>query len=204
MAVRRRRRPGERAADTVWVEARSASEPEGWRKGGSGTVGAVTNSAVTARARTRRRAAGELTGRAERDARIAAAAARVSAAQDTIRGNAERRALAVATAQRAVAAAERAVATAERAVAAAERAVAAAERDERDANAAADQRIDAAVRQLRADGLTVATIAELLHLPAGQVRGLVRRAHLTAAGRAAAASAGTAAPGERRGPVSKT
>ena len=167
------------------------------RKGGSGTVGAVTNSAVTARARTRRRAAGELTGRAERDARIAAAAARVSAAQDTIRGNAERRALAVATAQRAVAAAERAVA-------AAERAIAAAERDERDANAAAEQRIDAAVRQLRADGLPVATIAELLHLPAGQVRGLVRRAHLTAAGRAAAASAGTAAPGERRGPVSKT
>jgi len=152
------------------------------RKGGSGTVGAVTNSAVTARARTRRRAAGELTGRAERDARIAAAAARVSAAQDTIRGNAERRALAVATAQRAVAAAERAIA--------------AAERDERDANAAADQRIDAAVRQLRADGLTVATIAELLHLPAGQVRTLVKRAHLTAAGRAAAAAAGTAAPGE--------
>ena len=171
---------------------------KGWR-----TVGAVSNSAVTARARTRRRAAGELTGRAERDARIAAATAIVSVAQDTIRGNAERRALAVATAQRAVAAAERAVATAERAVAtaeravaAAERAVAAAERDERDANAAADQRIDAAVRQLRADGLTVATIAELLHLPAGQVRGLVRRAHLTAAGRAAAASAGTAAPGE--------
>ena len=146
-------------------------------------MGAVTNSAVTARARTRRRAAGELTGRAERDARIAAAAARVTAARDTIRGNAERRAVAVAAAQRAVAAAQR---------------------DERDANAAADQRIDAAVRQLRADGLTVATIAELLHLPAGQVRGLVRRAHLTAAGRAAAASAGTAAPGERRGPVSKT
>ena len=175
MAVRRRRRPGERATDTVWVEARSASEPEGWRKGGSGTVGAVTNSAVTARARTRRRAAGELTGRAERDARIAAAATRVAAAQDTIRGNAERRALAVAAAQRAVAAAER---------------------DERDANAAADRRIDAAVRQLRADGLTVAAIAELLQLPpAGQVRGLVRRAHLTAGGRAAAPSAGAATPG---------
>ena len=153
----------------------------GW-KGGSGTVGAVTNSAVVARARTRRRVAGELTGRAERDARIAAAAARVSAAQDTIRGNAERRALAVAAAQWAVAAAERAIA--------------AAERDERDANAAADRRIDAAVRQLRADGLTVAAIAELLHLPAGQVRGLVKRAHLTAGGRAAApAAAGAPAPG---------
>jgi len=130
-------------------------------------VGAVTNSAVVARARTRRRAAGGLTGRGERDARIAAAAAQVATAQDTIRGNAERRALAVA----------------------------AAERDERDANAAADRRIDAAVRQLRADGLTVAAIAELLHLPAGQVRGLVRRAHLTAGGRAAAPSAGAATPG---------
>jgi len=81
----------------------------------------VTNSAVTARASARRRAAGELTGRAERDTRIAAATAIVSAAQDTIRGNAQRRALAVAAAERA----------------------------ERDANAAADRRIDAAVRQLR-------------------------------------------------------
>jgi hypothetical protein len=51
------------------------------------------------------------------------------------------------------------------------------------------------VRQLRADGLTVAAIADLLHLPAGQVRGLVKRAHLTAGGRAAAASAGAATPG---------
>ena len=128
----------------------------------------VTNSAVTARARTRRRAAGELTGRAERDARIAAAATKISAAQDTIRGNAERRALAVAAAEQA----------------------------ERDANAAADRRIDAAVRQLRADGLTVAAIAELLHLPAGQVRRLVKRTH--PAGGAAAA----AAP-EGRGRVSE-
>ena len=136
-------------------------------KGGSGTVGAVTNSAVTAMARTRRRVAGELTGRAERDTRIAAAAARVSAAQDTIRGNAERRALAVAAAQR----------------------------DERDANAAADRRIDAAVLQLRADGLTVAAIAELLHLPVAQVRRLVKRAH-PAGGHTAAAAAGAAAPGE--------
>jgi len=135
----------------------------------------VTNSAVTARARTRRRAAGELTGRAERDARIAAAAAQISAAQDTIRGNAQRRALAVAAAQRAIDLAERA---------------------ERDANAGADRRIDAAVRQLRADGLTVAEIAELLHLPAGQVRRLVKRTH--PAGGAAAA----AAP-EGRGRVSE-
>jgi len=143
---------------------------KGWR-----TVGAVSNSAVTARARTHRRAVGELTGRAERDARIAAATAIVSVAQDTIRGNAERRALAVAAAERA----------------------------ERDANAAADRRIDAAVRQLRADGLTVAAIAELLHLPAGQVRRLVRRGHLTAGG-GAAASAGMAAPGGAGGGVSTT
>ena len=145
-------------------------------------MGAVTNSAVTARARTRRRAAGEQTGRAERDARIAAAAAQVATAQDTIRRNVERRGLAVAAAQRAVAAAER---------------------DERDANAAADRRIDAAVRQLRADGLTVAAIAALLHLPAGQARRLVRRGHLTAGG-GAAASAGMAAPGGAGGGVSTT
>jgi hypothetical protein len=139
-------------------------------------VGVLTNSAVTARARTQRRAAEELTGRAERDTRIAAAAARVAAAQDTIRGNAERRALAVAAARKAIDVAER---------------------DERDANAAADRQIDAAVRQLRADGLTVATIADLLHQSAGQVRRLVKRAHLTAGGLAtAAAAAGTAAPGE--------
>ena len=144
-------------------------------EGGGGTVGVVTNAAVTARTRTRQRAAGELTGRAGRDARIAAAAARVSAARDTIRGNAERRALAVAAARKAIDAAER---------------------DERDANAAADRQIDAAVRQLRADGLTVAAIAELLHQPAGQVRGLVRRAQPDGGGRAAAAAVGTAAPGE--------
>ena len=138
-------------------------------------MGAVTNSAVTARARTRRRAAGELTGRAERDTRIAAAAAQISAAQDTIRGNAQRRALAVAAAQRAIDLAERA---------------------ERDATAAADREIDAAVRQLRGDGLTIATIAELLHLPAGQVRGLFSRAHLTAGGGTAAAVVGAAVPGE--------
>jgi hypothetical protein len=146
-------------------------------KSGGRTVGAVTNSAVTARARTERRAAEELTGRAERDARIEAAAAQVSAAQDTIRANAERRALAVAAAQRAIAA----------------------DRDERDANAAADRQILAAVRQLRADGLTVAKIADLLHQPAGQIRGLVKSAQPAVGGRAAAA----AAP-EGRGRVSKT
>ena len=93
-------------------------------KGGA-AVGAVTNTAVTARGRDQGRAAAELAERAERDARIEAAAARVAAAQDAIRANAERRALAVAAAQRAIAAAERA---------------------ERDANAAADEQILAAVR----------------------------------------------------------
>ena len=81
---------------------------------------------------------------AERDTRIAAAAAQVAAALDTIRVNAERRTLAVAAAQRAIANAER---------------------DERDANTAADRQIRTGVGQLRADGLTVAAISELLQLP---------------------------------------
>ena len=59
-------------------------------------MGAVTNSAVTTRGRTRRHAAAELAERSDRDTRIHAAATRVAAAQDTIRANAERRALAVA------------------------------------------------------------------------------------------------------------
>ena len=131
-------------------------------------MGAVTNTAVTTRSRTRRRAVAELTGRAERDTRIQAAAARVAAAQDTIRANAERRALAVAAAQRAIAAAEQA---------------------ERDANTAADEQIRAAVRQLRADALTVARIAELTRLPVPRIRQLVKHAHASATADGAATSA---------------
>jgi len=119
-------------------------------------VGAVTNSAVTARGRTQQRAAVQLAGRAERDARIAAAAARASDAQVAIQANAERRALAVAAAELAIAGAERA---------------------ERDANAAALEEILSAVRALRADGLTVARIAELLQLPVPRVRQFIKQAH---------------------------
>ena len=121
-------------------------------------VGAVTNSAVTARGRTQRRAAARLTGRAERDARIAAAATRASAARVAVQANAERRALAVAAAELAIAGAERA---------------------ERDANAAALEEILSAVRALRADGLTVARIAELLQLPVPRVRQFIKQARTT-------------------------
>ena len=115
-------------------------------------MGAVTNRAVTARGRALQRAAAGLAGRAERDARINAAAARVTAAQDCIRANAERRALAVAAADRA----------------------------ERDANAAADEQILEAVRELRADAMSVAGIAELLQLPVPRVRQLIK--HTNAGG----------------------
>ena len=141
-------------------------------------MGAVTNSAVTARGRTQQRAAAQLTGRAERDARIAAAAARASKAQVAMQANAERRALAVAAAELAIAGAERA---------------------EREANAAALEEILSAVRALRADGLTVAGIAELLQLPVPRVRQFVKQAHPPGSDGAPAASADTAiecGPGE--------
>ena len=131
-------------------------------------MGAVTNTAVTTRGRVHRRAVAELAGRAERDTRIQAAAAQVATSQDTIRANAERRALAVAAAQRAISAAER---------------------DERDANTAADEQIRAAVGQLRADALTVAEIAELTRLPVTRVRQLVK--HPRARASATADAAGT-------------
>jgi hypothetical protein len=121
-------------------------------------VGEVTNSAVTARGRTQQRAAAQLVDRAVRDARIAAAAARASDAQVAIQANAERRALAVAAAELAIAGAERA---------------------ERDANAAALEELLSAVRALRADGLTVARIAELLQLPVPRVRQFIKQARTT-------------------------
>ena len=138
----------------------------------------MTNTAVTTRGRTRRNAAAELAGRAERDTRIQAAAARVAAAQDTIRANAERRALAVAAAQRAIAAAEQA---------------------ERDANTAADEQIRAGVRQLRADALTISEIAELLRLPVTRVRQLVKPARARAPAAAGAAGTGAAVRNKQDG-----
>jgi hypothetical protein len=141
------------------------------RKGRAG-VGAVTNSAIAGRGRALQRAAAAQADRAERDTRIDAAAAQVSRAMDAIRAAAERRALAVA---------------------AAERAIANAERDERDATTAATERIVTAVRQLRAEGLTIAKIAELLGLPMQRVRGLIKHAHTTDGD--AAPSPPTAQPG---------
>ncbi len=135
-------------------------------------MGEATNSAVTARGREQRRAAAQLTGRAQRDTRIAAAAALVSAAQDTIRANAERRALTVA---------------------AAELAIAGAEREERDANAAAVAQLVSAVGQLRADGLTVAAIAELLQVSVPRVRQLIRQAHTSGGPAAVPGAAGDGA-----------
>jgi len=134
-------------------------------------VGAVTNSAITARGRTQQRAAAQQTDRAERDARIATATGVVSAAQEAILMNAERRALAVA---------------------AAELAIAGAEQDERDANKAALEQIVSAVRALRADGLTVAKIAELLQLTVPRVRQLIKQAHTTGEDGTAEATPGTA------------
>jgi hypothetical protein len=139
----------------------------GWRRptrvqGGAiwgGSVGAVTNSAMAARGRTRQRAAAELTGRAERDDRITAAAARVVAALEAIRANAERRALTVAAAQRAIADAERA---------------------ERDANRAAADQLLAGVLALRAEGLTVAAIADRVVVPVPRVRQLIKQANTPA------------------------
>ena len=119
-------------------------------------MGAVTNSAVVARGRVQRRLAAQLAGVADRESRIAAAAARAASAQDAIRANGERRALAVAAAERAVAAAEQA---------------------EREANAVASVELLAAVRALRGDRLTVAGIAELLELPVPRVRQLVKQAN---------------------------
>ena len=50
------------------------------------------------------------------------------------------------------------------------------------------------MRQLLADGLNVAKIADLLHLPVPQVRQYITRARSTNGGAGAAASTGTAAP----------
>ena len=119
-------------------------------------MGAVTNSAVVARGRVQRRSAAQLASVSERESRIAAAAARAASAQDAIRANGERRALAVAAAERAIAAAEQA---------------------ERDVNAVALVELLAAVRALRGDRLTVAGIAELLELPVPRVRQLVKQAN---------------------------
>ena len=116
-------------------------------------MGRVANSAVAARARAQERLAALHVERAARDRRIEDAAAAVFAELDGKALAGERRALAVAAAQRAITDAERA---------------------EREAVAAADQRIGGWVAALKAEGLTVAQIAELVTLPASDVRRLLR------------------------------
>lgn len=98
-------------------------------------------------------------GEAQRDERIAKVVAQAAAAQDAIRGNAERRALAVAAAQRAIVAAER---------------------QERDSNAAAAAQLVSAVRALRGEGVTVARVAELLQVAVPRVRELIKQANAAA------------------------
>jgi hypothetical protein len=116
-------------------------------------VGKVANAAVAARARAQERLAALNVERAARDRRIEDAAAAVFAELDGKAAAGERRALAVAAAQRAITDAELA---------------------EREAVAAADQRIAGCVAALKAEGLTVAQIVELVTLPATDVRRLLR------------------------------
>lgn len=116
-------------------------------------MGRVANSAVAARARAQERLAALHVGRAARARRIEDAAAAVVAELDGKALAGERRALAVAAAQRAITDAELA---------------------ERAAVTAADQRIAGWVAALKAEGLTVAQIAELVMLPASDVRRLLR------------------------------
>jgi DNA-directed RNA polymerase specialized sigma24 family protein len=137
----------------------------------------VANGAVAARARAQRRVAALHADRAARDARIEDAAAAVFAELDGKVRAGERRALAVQAAQRAVTDAEEA---------------------ERVEVAAADQRIAGCVAALKAEGLTVAQIADLLTLPAGEVRRLLRTA-ADAAVPADAATAGAAVVGGSSG-----
>ena len=116
-------------------------------------MGRVANGAVAARARAQQRVAALHADRAARDARIEDAAAAVFAELDGKVKAAQRRALAVAAAQRAITDAHRV---------------------EAEAVAAADQRIAGCVAALKAEGLTVAQIADLLTLPAGEVRRALR------------------------------
>ncbi|GGM09540.1 hypothetical protein [Nakamurella endophytica] len=116
-------------------------------------MGKVANAAVAARARAQERMAALHAERAARDQRIEDAAADVFAELDAKTAAAARRALAVEAAQRAIADAEQA---------------------EREAVAAADARIGTGVAALKGEGLTVAQIAELVTLPAADVRRLLR------------------------------
>ena len=109
-------------------------------------VGKATNAAVTARARTRERKIAADVEDAAREQRRTAAAAEVHRARAVIDAARERAALAVAAA----------------------RAV------ERDEVAAAEKLLNAGVRRLSDERLTVAQVADLVGLPAPVVRRILR------------------------------
>lgn len=116
-------------------------------------MGRVSNAAVAARTRAQERMAALHADRAERDRRVEDAAAAVFGELNGKSAAGERRALAVQAAQRAIVEAERV---------------------EREAVAAADQRITGSVVALRDEGLTVTQIAELVTLPVADVRRMLR------------------------------
>ena len=113
----------------------------------------VANAEVAARQRARERLAGVWAARAERDRRIEDAVTAGLAAADERVAVDRRRDLAVEAARLAMVEAER-VADQER--------------------AAADERAAAAVAALRAEGLPLPQIAELLQLPVADVRRVLR------------------------------
>ena len=109
-------------------------------------MGKSTNSAVAARARTRNRRVAAGVDKVARQARIAVATAEVQGAKTAIDAAREQSALAIAAA----------------------RAV------ERDEVAAAETSIAEAVRRLSSERLTVAQVADLVGMPAPDVRRILR------------------------------
>ena len=154
---------------TVLARMRSSVEREG------AGMGTVANGAVAARARAQQRVAVLHADRAARDARIEDAAAAVFAELDGKVRAGERRALAVQAAQRAITDAHRV---------------------EAETVAAADQRIAGCVAALKAEGLTVAQIADLLTRPAADVRRALRAVTAPGPSPADGAASGGAAAGD--------
>lgn len=124
-------------------------EPTAWRALGEVRgVGKATNSALAARARARQRAVAKGVEQAAREQRLSAAAAEVQRALAAIDAARARAALAIEAAQ-------------------------SSERAEVDV---AQQLIDAAVRQAAGERLTIARLADLIGLPATDVRRILRDA----------------------------
>jgi hypothetical protein len=109
-------------------------------------VGKAANAAIAGRARTRQRAVGTGVDDAARERRLSDAADAVHQAREAIEAARERAALAIAAAR-------------------------ALERDE---VAAATARLNDGVRRASAERLTVAQVAELVGLPAPEVRRILR------------------------------